>query len=146
MFDSNDNYLDYNENAIQKSNNNKTIRFLSDDDNYSEDLNLHMDFKCQCKAINNNDNNIDKKIDDIDYEHLWPLVKSHENCYTSSIFAAIGAIEGMYKLKTGKYLELSEQSVIDCDKVTDQCITSFYETHYESLLKNKIAFNSEYPY
>lgn len=64
-------------------------------------------------------------------------------------FAAVAAVEGINKIKSGKLISLSEQELIDCDvKSGNQgCQGGLMETTYTFVIENGgLTTEQDYPY
>jgi len=74
-------------------------------------------------------------------------VKNQGMCGSCWAFSAMGNIEAIYQIKTGKSQRFSEQQLVDCDKVDEGCNGGLMENAY-AYLKEAGGINSEddYPY
>ncbi|CAL5061814.1 unnamed protein product [Urochloa decumbens] len=63
-------------------------------------------------------NNTDKVPKSVDWRKKGAVtaVKNQNPCASSWAFAAVAAIEGAHKIKTGRLVSLSEQEIVDCDR------------------------------
>ncbi|KAL4573602.1 hypothetical protein LXL04_020413 [Taraxacum kok-saghyz] len=74
-------------------------------------------------------------------------VKTQGKCGASWAFSAIGAVEGINQIVTGDLITLSEQHLIDCDKVNYGCDGGFISDAYDFIIKNGgISSEKDYPY
>ncbi|CAI9099956.1 OLC1v1036859C1 [Oldenlandia corymbosa var. corymbosa] len=76
-------------------------------------------------------------------------VKDQGNCGSCWAFSAIGAIEGIHKLKTGELVSLSEQELVDCDVKGENkgCNGGEMQAAFDFIMKKGgIASEENYPY
>lgn len=64
---------------------------------------------------------------------------------TCWIFSAVGAIEGINAITTGKLINLSAQELLDCNPASGSCNTGFVQNAFEWVIRNK-GLASEYDY
>ncbi|XP_050369826.1 ervatamin-C-like [Argentina anserina] len=74
-------------------------------------------------------------------------IKNQFSCGACWTFAAVAAVEGITKIKTGKLVSLSEQQLLECDDDGSRCKEGDIESAFKYIMKNKgIATTKEYPY
>ncbi|KAL5096853.1 hypothetical protein RYX36_001180 [Vicia faba] len=74
-------------------------------------------------------------------------VKNQKTCGSCWAFTAVGAIEGIVAIVTGKLIDLSAQELVDCDPVSLGCNGGYLYDAYNWVIKNRgLATASNYPY
>ncbi|EPS57605.1 cysteine proteinase, partial [Genlisea aurea] len=62
-------------------------------------------------------------------------------------FSAIGSVESINAIKTGKLISLSEQELVDCDTTDSGCSGGLMDNAFAFIIKNGgIDTESDYPY
>lgn len=64
-------------------------------------------------------------------------------------FSAVGAVEGIHKIATGKLntkVGYSEQELVSCDKVDSGCGGGLMDNAFQYVMKNGLVTETEYPY
>ncbi|XP_020088824.1 fruit bromelain-like [Ananas comosus] len=88
---------------------------------------------------------IPQSIDWRDYGAVTP-VKNQGTCGSCWAFSSIATVEGIYKIKTGQLISLSEQEVLDCT-VSNACTSGWVHKAYEFIIANKgVTTEANYPY
>ncbi|XP_045802725.1 ervatamin-B-like [Trifolium pratense] len=73
-------------------------------------------------------------------------VKNQNTCGSCWAFAAVGAIEGLNAIQTGKLIDFSEQQVLDCT-VSEGCISGWVNKAFDWIISNQgIASANDYSY
>ncbi|XP_069485151.1 cathepsin S-like [Ambystoma mexicanum] len=67
-------------------------------------------------------------------------------CGSCWAFAAVGALESRYCIKTGELMEMSEQELVDCDSEDGGCCGGFPYSAYKFISEKGIMASSHYKY
>lgn len=74
-------------------------------------------------------------------------VKMQKECGSCWAFSAVANIESLYHIKNNVSLDLSEQQLVDCDKVNNGCNGGLMSWAFEGIIRaGGISYEAPYPY
>merc|ERR1719183_1936529 len=74
-------------------------------------------------------------------------IKNQGQCGSCWAFSTTGSVEGAYQIATGNLVSLSEQDLVDCDKVDHGCQGGLMDNAFNFIIKNGgICSDAELPY
>lgn len=93
-------------------------------------------------------NTVEKTIlkNPIDWTNMIPSVRNQGSCGSCWAFAAVGAIEGSYRILTGKSVNISEQFFVDCDNLDYGCNGGWPSSTLKWAIQNGVKLLADRPY
>ena len=91
---------------------------------------------------------MDPALDAIDWREKGAVtpVKDQSICGGSWAFSAVGSMESMNFITSGKLVPLSEQQVIDCATKSGGCTGGFIDDAYKYAINKGLCSDEDYPY
>lgn len=105
----------------------------------SEVVNTIQDMPTNCKKLER------KTVDWHQSGHVG-RVKNQGKCGSCWAFSAVGALEGAYFKHTGKFVEFSEQQLVECDKFSHGCNGGLMENGFYHWMRTAPRSEQDYPY
>jgi xylem cysteine proteinase len=104
-------------------------------------------YKNNFKSFSKSKNEIDfHTIDWTDKAQLHRKVENQKNCGSCWAFSTIQSIQAAYTIKTGNYINLSKQQLVDCDNSSKGCDGGIMHTAMDYIKQNGIKLEDEYQY
>lgn len=82
----------------------------------------------------------------VDWTVFDTPVKDQMKCNSCYTFATNALIEIWTRRDKGNIISLSEQEILDCDTVNQDCTGGLHTYAIDYIIKNKIAYTKDYPY
>lgn len=102
-------------------------------------------FKNRVTVPSSNTKTTETEVDWTKKEKIVNPVKSQGGCGSCWAFSTVGTVESRWAIFSGNLLSLSEQQLIDCDKVADQgCNGGLMDNAFTYLESNGIETEADY--
>jgi len=114
-------------------------------------LNLNVDHIKRLKFLHEH-NALTAESNDAPVAHDWREhgavsdVKNQGSCGSCWAFSATGNVEAQYFFKTKQLIRISEQQLVDCDKVDQGCNGGLMEDAYKYYMKDGVMAEEDYTY
>ena len=98
------------------------------------------------KSFSEIDNNLSAPKS-VDWSYIYPTAENQGVCGSCFAFSTVGAVEGLIQIKTGKYVHLSKQQILDCIKGGPGCQKGGVMSYaYEYFVADGLLTEDDYPY
>jgi len=122
---------------------------LTEDEFRAQKLGFKAGGKFKCNGPNATFASLPAADDSVDWRTKGAVtpVKNQGGCGSCLAFSTVADIEGSVFLKTGKLVSLSEQDLVDCDKVDQGCNGGLMDQAMQTVLTaGGLMSEADYPY